>query len=348
MNYSLKKRWFRLLAIIFLLIIISCGTGERISRSKNKKIVFLSNREAPIRQFDIFIMNIDGTEQKNITSGMPGIRSISSPRISPDGGEILFLAFEGDKRYLRKIIVNTRQVITLNEVMADIPDAQFSPDGQKIIFVDQIDQRFQIFMMNSDGTQRQNLSQNLLDERDPAFAPDGKSIVYASRKDQAYSIWRMSTDGSDKVLLTENPGNDRDPAFAPDGKKIVFSSQRGVNMDICTVNRDGSQPAIIFQSDAHETKPQYSPDGTKILFLSNLRGMRYLDILVYDVNKKTTTNLTRSFDFINQNPCFTGDSENMVFESIQFGNADIYRLNLIDQKMLRLTDNPKWDFAPDL
>jgi len=330
------------------LLIIACGTPERFPRPQNTKIVFLSNREAPIRQFDIFMMNSDGTDQKNMTGGMTGIRSISAPRISPDGKEILFVAFEGDKKFLRKIDVSTRQVNPLTEVKIDVPDAEFSLDGQKIIYVDQVANHHQIFVMNRDGTQRKNISNNELDERDPSFSPDGRTIVYASRKNRTYSIWRMNVDGSNKERLTHESGNDRDPVFAPDGEMIAFSSQQGNNVEICTTNRNGSERVAIFRSNAQESEPQYAPDGSKILFLSNVRGMRYRDVLMYDFKKEKTTNLTLQMDFLNQNPCFTRDGEDVVFESVQFGNSDIYSIKLNDLKITRLTDNPKWDCAPDL
>ena len=96
-----------LVASIVLVCIIS-GCREKID-TKQAKIIFVSNRDG---NTEIYVMNPDGTGQKNLTNSND---MDSQPSWSPDGKKITFLSFStkgicimnsdgSGKKYLTNII----------------------------------------------------------------------------------------------------------------------------------------------------------------------------------------------------------------------------------------------------
>ena len=254
--------------ILIFIITNSCQKRTEVVLRASEKIVFLSNREAPKRQFDIFSMNFDGSGQLNLTQNVDGIRSISNPRISPDGKEIVFIVFETGRKLLQKMNIDGSNQKTLTEIKIDVPDPRFSPDGTRIIYVDKIQQHRQIFIMDRDGGNRTNISNRQNDEFEARFAPDGSRIVYVTKHSNKHSICVMNIDGSNKTELTEKTTDDRYPQFSPDGSKIVFSSSRDGDYDIYLMKKSGRSIKKIFDSPSSETEPLFSPDGRNIIFIS--------------------------------------------------------------------------------
>lgn len=314
----------------------------------SEKIVFLSNREAPRRQFDVFSMSFDGSGQFNLTKNIDGVRSISNPRISPDGKEIVFIVFEAGRRLLQKMNIDGSNLEILAEIQTDVPGPRFSPDGARIIYVDKLQQHRQIFIMDRDGMNRTNISNSQNDEFEAQFAPDGSKIVYVTKYSKKHSICLMNIDGSNKTVLTEKTTDDRHPQFSPDGSKIVFSSSRDGDYDIYIMKKSGRNIKKIYDSPSFETEPLFSPDGRNIIFISNRRGKRNRDVFLYNLKKHKTISLTKQMDYININASFTTNGEKVIFESVEFGNSDIYAVDITGENMINLTNHPKWDCSAAL
>lgn len=314
----------------------------------NEKIVFLSNREAPRRQFDVFSMNLDGSGQFNLTKDLDGVRSISNPQVSPDGKDIVFIVFEGKRRLLQKMNIDGSNLKTLTEIQTDVPDPRFSPDGARIIYIDEFQQHKQIFIIDRDGANRTNISNSQNDEFEAQFSPDGSKIVYVTKYSNRHSICLMNIDGSNKTVLTEKTTDDRHPQFSPGGSKIVFSSSRDGDYDIYLMRKSGRSIKMIFDSPSYETEPLFSPDGRNIIFISNRRGKRNRDVFLYNLKKHTTISLTKQIDYINQHASFTTDGGKVIFESVEFGNSDIYAVDITGENMINLTNHAKWDCSAAL
>lgn len=340
----MKRSRYLLFIIIFALL--GCQKSTQVHFREYSKIVFLSNRDAPKGQFDIFIMNLDGSEQINLTEESESIRSISRPVLSPDQKSILFVAFEENRTALKLLDLARSSVLDLTEVGFEVPQASFSPNGDKILFVKKIAGRRQIHIMNTDGSGEQNLSNNNYDEFDPTFSPEGSKIAFVNNRNGIKSIWIMNSDGSNPKLATDQKGNDGHPSFSPDGKSLVFHSFRNGSNNIYLAHPKKNSVKALYESKANNIEPQFLPDGIKILFLSNERGMKYQDVYTYDFKEKITKVVSNHINFINQNPQFSPDGKKIVFESVKFNDAEIYIVDADGQNLINLTNHPKWDCLP--
>jgi len=344
LNRFFCYQFFFILTII--LSSITCQKKTPVIQRSSDTIVFLSNRDAARREFDIFSMNRDGSNQTNLTRHIPGVRTFSNPCVSNDGQTILFVTLNHTQRTLQALGMGDSSSVPLTRVQLDKPQPQFSADDQSIIFMDKVEGRRQIFMINRDGSARQNLSQNDFDDAEPEFSPDGSKICFTTKRGNTTSIGLMNRDGSEQVLLTDDEGNDSDPSFSPDGSLITFCSDRYGSSDIFLLKPDSKKIIELYSGRSHDVEPQFSPDGKYILFVSNARGIKYHDLMLLNLVSKKVKNLTSDLNQFNQNPVFLPDGRSILFESVRFDNAEIYEIGIDGNNLRNLTNHPRWDLAP--
>jgi TolB protein len=203
-------------------------------------IVFSSDRT---REKDIYLMNSDGTDQKNLTAD--------------SGGESV-------------------------ENYSDI-DSQpaWSPDGALIAFKSFRLGKAEIFVMNLDGTEVRRVTNTPTEDGSPAWSPDGSQIAYSEIWGVAADLYIVDIDGRNRRQLTavrEIGQSDSCPAWSPDGTKIAFMRIRNFDddydervPDLFIMNADGSNQTLVL---ADAGCPTWSPDGFFIAFSSRREGNR--------------------------------------------------------------------------
>jgi len=212
------------------------------------RIVFLTSRHDPNPQFpffkyEIYVMDIDGTNQRRLTTTEAGE---NHPTWSPDGNKIVFDAdYDGDGKYeIYTMNADGTGVTRLTATQANDRFADWSPDGTRIAFSSDRSGQWDIYVMNVDGRNQQRLTDNSGWEMFPAWSPDGAQIAFFACDPQGrpkqQDIYVMNADGSNVQPLTNTPSVvDEDPAWSPDGKQIIFQSDRDDNFEIYAMDRDG-------------------------------------------------------------------------------------------------------------
>jgi Tol biopolymer transport system component len=201
--------------------------------TQGSKIAFL--RRNSDGSSDIFVMNTDGTGQRNLTPGTSDNTFACGLR----------------QRYVLPVC------------------HAWSPDGTKLVFTRCCDTQFHheaIFVMNADGSGQTDLTQYAENDSDPAWSPDGQKIAFERRRTaSALEIYAMNADGSGQTLLTTNA---YDPVWSPDGSRIAFVGFVGIVERIFVMNPDGSgQTALTSPSENSLILGiAWSPDGSKIAF----------------------------------------------------------------------------------
>ena len=200
------------------------------------KIAFRSNRD---ENFDIYVMNADGKNSKNLTLHLD---SDTWPTWSPDGRKIAFASLqvaEGVRNHSDIFVMDAdganRTNITQNP-RASNRMPSWSPDGSKIAFaavrdvhrVDLWNSDLDIFVMNADGTHLVRLTEDARFNWYPSWSPDGKRIVFVRATHDDITdcdIYMMNADGTGLVNLTQTPGVGE---WHPSWKPTPFSvSSRG-------------------------------------------------------------------------------------------------------------------------
>ena len=163
----------------------------------------MTTGEVITTEFDIFVINVDGTGETNLTNSD---YDEIDPAWSPDGTKI---AFAG----VRPEMMSDGTLAAQWEIVT------FNPDGSGE----------QILTTGIPGTPRGDF---LEEDRAPAWSPDSALLVYMTQSvDPCCPPWQLEKvdrDGTNIVLLSDDPAfYDMSPSFSPDGTLVMFVSSRG-------------------------------------------------------------------------------------------------------------------------
>jgi len=166
------------------------------------QIVFSSNRGGNYGIYNLYVMDADGGNQRQIYASKGGMSL--DPAWSPDGSEIFFANDKEDggtgNFEIFKIRVGTgeaEQRLTFRRRYDGQPAV--SPDGKQIAFTSNTDGNSEIYIMNSDGTGLLRVTRNPAEDTAPQFSKDGTKIIFSSNRGGKYAIYEIYV--SDRFIL---------------------------------------------------------------------------------------------------------------------------------------------------
>ena len=234
--------------------------------------VIAFQHEITTTDFDIWVMNGDGSGKTQLTSGTDFDGAAS---MSPFGDRIAFqripVGFE-TSIWVMNVDGTEQTQLTFTDGWTDQFPA-WSPDGRFIAYVQTRDGNSDIYTVDTDnGTQTPLTSDASLD-RQPSWSPDGTKIAFdrGSPTGTPRQIFVMNADGTGATALT-TVGDNTDPNWSPDRNQIVFTSNRDGNREIYVMNADGTGQTRVTDDAAFDADPAYSPEGDRIVFTSNRSG----------------------------------------------------------------------------
>jgi len=199
---------------------ISFSEAEAPAAPASGQVAFLSCRMDPdnYESSNIFLVNLDGSDLSNITSGTDFVSSFDW---SPDGQSIVYSSNQdGDyELYLTNLEDNSTTQLTQTDTDETLP--VFSPDGLRIAYVNFIDDGMATFLYDLAAQDSTYLAAGLT----PAWTPDGGQVLVFRSFDGVYAV---NADGSGETNLIDSQENGFDwyPVFSPDGSQILIASNR--------------------------------------------------------------------------------------------------------------------------
>jgi TolB protein len=151
--------------------------------------------------WDIFVMNVDGTQQIQLTQEP---YNELEPTWSPDGTRIAFISDRNGQNFdIYVMNADGSDITQLTDDSANEFGPVWSPDGKQIIFNSDRNGNVQLFVMDADGASLIQLTQDTSNSAYANWSPDGKRIVFESDRDTGLAnIYIMNTDGSQVMQLT--------------------------------------------------------------------------------------------------------------------------------------------------
>ncbi len=212
------------------------------------------------QQVDIFLLNADGTGERNLTQH-PALDAGAS--WSPDGKLLAFTSTRGEGWELYMMEIATRKVQQLTRLGFAV-DPDWSPDGKHIAFEREGPRGRHIYTMNADGRNVRPLL------RRPRQGQFGNSVIVSS-----FASW------------------------SPDGKYILYSEQeyvpnRWVADSILVVNKETRHPKVLDTPQGWKINTVcWADDGDAVLFAGVPKGFGNIyKIYKYRLSNGQLTNLT--------------------------------------------------------
>lgn len=197
------------------------------------------------------------------------------------------------------------------------------------------------------------LTEHPAEDRSPRCSPDGQWVLFSSDRHGNWEIHAIRFDRTGLTRLTDNPGIDDSPAWAPSGDRFVFQSERsgvrGLWLAEWSPTVGPTEPELLLEDASPELVPDWSPDGRWIAFVSERDGNP--ELYRAEVASGRIERLTDD-PFRDIWPRYFPDGKSLVFFSrrgTEGEHDDLYRLDLDDRTVARLTDHPTHhDFVPDV
>jgi tricorn protease len=228
---------------------------------------------------------------------------------------------------------------------------KFSPDGKTIAFTGNYDGNQDAYAMPASGGVPLRLTQHGLPDRVVDWTPDGKRILFASgreagreRYNQFFTI-PSSGGAAEKLPLAYAEFG----TYSPDGNQMaltfrttVFRTwkryQGGLSADIHIFNfKDQSSVNISSKTDFADELPMWH--GNYIYFITDRGPEVRMNLWRYDVNKKTSEQLTKYKDYDVHFPSLGPDD--IVYEA----GGKLYLFNLSAQQPKEVKINVVTDKA---
>jgi dipeptidyl aminopeptidase/acylaminoacyl peptidase len=217
-----------------------------------------TNYKDDSRETRIWMSPTDGGEALPMTA--KGY-SASSPKWSPDGTYLSFMASRGEVEKTQVWTLNMKggEAVQMTDIEQGVSDFEWSPDSERLLLmikdlkkeserpepyvIDRLQfkrdyagyldrRRTHIYTFSPGDTAAVQLTFGDFDDSQAVWSPDGKKIAFVSNRtsnadgNMNSDIWVVDANDPDAGLtkITKNRGSDSSPAWSPDGNSIVHTS----------------------------------------------------------------------------------------------------------------------------
>ena len=284
----------------------------------------------------IWLIAVDGSEQRRRLTEPPGGGHDHSPVVSPDGRNLAFLRATTVGRVAIFLVPlasgpalgGTPRELTYGDY--GVWGLAWTPEGRELLFSTggHLGPSRTARIGVADSSRPPGPESVTFGEQATgiSIAGTGRLVYSAQVRDTALYELALSGSPARPVALAafNSTFDEHTPAYSPDGKRLAFASTRSGTEEIWIANRDGSNPLqVTSMGGAQCANPQWSPDGRTILFDSRRTGSADLYLLQPDNGK-----LSRLTD----HPSYEGearwsrDGRWIYFGSNRTGRDEVWRM----------------------
>ncbi|MGE0131842.1 MAG: winged helix-turn-helix domain-containing protein [Blastocatellales bacterium] len=176
-----------------------------------------------VRDFNIWQIELDGTQKQPPRQLLSSTRWEDSPQYSPDGSKIAFASDRSGSTEIWVCDSNGSHLLQLtNSTSSGSP--RWSPDGRQIVYDSRAEGNAEIFVISAEGGRPRRLTNDLAEDITPSWSRDGRWIYFCSNRGGSQQIWKMPAAGGPAVQITKHGGFDN--VESPDGRHLYYLKGR--------------------------------------------------------------------------------------------------------------------------
>lgn len=297
---------------------------------------------------ELIVMNTDGTEKRQITQS--SFRE-SSAKWMNDSKNIVFLSNESGSSQLWKINADGSGKKQLTDYKGGINDFAFSPDESKLLFVADVKYGERTVDKHPDLPKTSGIIVNDLmykhwDEWVEAIPHPFVADFNGGKLENVKDL----LEGEPFESPMKPFGGIEQLAWSPDGKTIAYTSRKktgkeyalSTNSDIYFYNiESGSTENKTEGMMGYDINPSFSPDGKWLAWESMEREGNESDksrLFLMNVATGEKKDLSADFDQNSNELAWTADSKSIYFVSVQHALTQIYRADIENESIIKITD----------
>ncbi len=295
--------------ILSLAAAIACGTtgAEENRPDIPGKIVFSAQDGGDDPTFQIFTMNADGSDIRQLTDDE---FSSSDPAWSPDGQQIAFATARGAPVGSDALWVmdadgsNQRPLVFHPETGGPMFGNQpaWNPDGTKLAFDQCIDceafgRNHEIFLANLQTGTIDTLAPHPAGDGGPKWSPEGTSILFQSGRACDASplcadIFSITIDGKDLKRVTFSSGSSKHAGgynwLSPDSISYILSDTNTDLKDLIVLDlKSGEKHPVLSDLDVNIFWTIWDPAGRQFLSIEKKHNEVPVTLTVFNLNGNT-------------------------------------------------------------
>ncbi len=324
-------------------------SDPKVSPSGDKILYGVSYTDIALNksQRQLFVMNLDGSNNRQITS-FP--KSSNNARWY-DNSNIVFL--RGGELYIMNIEGGGKEQ-KISGVEGDISSFEFSPDGKKILFVQEfkaVKEAADIYpdLPKASGRYITDLMYRHWD----CFVSTIPHSYIADFSTKAVSGVVDILDGAPFELPTLPFGGLEQLSWSPDGKEIAYSCRKLVgkeyafstNTDIYLYNVESRESKNLTEGMmGYDTDPVFSPDGKYIAWISMERGGFEADkqrLFILDMATGVKKELSANYKYNMTSPTWKPSGDGLYFCSLVNALDALFQVDL-EGNVSRITSPDAW------
>lgn len=228
------------------------------------------------------------------------VPSLSDPRLSPDGRQMLYVLARADWKANRRIgqvwraNADGSAAVQLTTGANEASSPRWSPDGTTIAFVARRDApQPQVHVMSNGGGEARQLTRHATGVSNPSWSPDGTFIyftatdpktdqerareadtggVYAFGESRQEHLWRVGVANGAEQRLTSGDYSIQAYQLSRDGRQIAVDRAPGplqedsANGDVGVMDASGGEIRRLAGPTFREGGAELSPDNSQVLF----------------------------------------------------------------------------------
>lgn len=210
---------------------------------------------------------------------------ILSPAWSPDGKQLAYVSFEGNKPsiYVQDVTSGKRTKVTSFPGINGAP--AWSPDGSRLAVSLSKDGNPEIYTVNVNGGGLQRLTDSPGIDTEPDWSPDGQSIIFTSDRTGNPQVYQMPASGGTASRLTFEGKYNSNASFAPDGRNIVLVTRGSSGYQIGLFDSRTRGMQLVSRGSLDES-PSFAPNGKMIIYAAGSSGTLTVVPTDYDVETR--------------------------------------------------------------
>lgn len=300
--------------IIVSFVSFAFGQNTVPKELRHYKIAYNVLFDQKTHNYEIFVMNPDGSGKKNISNwkGVDWVYTSLEDKI--------YFVSDRDtsyrKYFLYEMDVDGNNVRRISKFLVSDSWQGVGKNGTEFVVSSNKDhRRNELYRIDKDGKELRRLTNDTLDDNDPVFSPDGKQIVFRSKRGTTYDeLWMMNSDGTDLHRLTYYPEDNTTafvhsyhagpPFWEPNGNFISYISNQRSKSSIYLINPDGTNSRrLTNDTTMNEGWHSWSADGKYLVADCSDKGNKKFSIFLIDKNGRVLQQLTNEFKY-EQAPVF--------------------------------------------